>query len=325
MSYMEEMEAALWFLHYGIHEEGNVKNIPSLMFWGPPGAGKTFSAEDYAERNGWKLLFYQCDNKTTAEELIYGFNGAIMSDAISPRGNMTGDQSLVKGILWQAIENSWDPEIEMVLVILDEYDKTTQDADSILLDFLNSTRLSNPIFQQYTGGSNTIQGNRKKVRVIFTSNEHRQLTEPMFRRIKRVKVDFPDKETMLNTIIPSMLGRELIETIGLKNIKLMVNFMYDWRAGNPTRTLVQNQLCDIIVAMHKIYTERSRNEALAFGQKVLTMLVTDDETDRLRWGQENVKIKNKEGQEMGLKRGLCPNMGPKYLMSKFISDYGKSE
>ena len=272
------------------------RSIPAVMLIGEPGAGKTYAAEEFGNRHKYSVLFYQCTEGTNAEAFIYGINAPALADAISVRGDSTGKDALIQGIFWKAIALSHTQD---VLIVIDEYDKSTPQTDALFLDFLNSGRISHPMFTSYKNklayvDGMSIVGNPNKIRVVLTSNYEREFLEPLSRRIVTVEVLFPQEQEMLGILRANLRDDKITD----EAIKVMIDFIYEWRrlhkAGHIQHTLVQNEIarvCSILLHQHQ-----TGNTVWSELTSVMEMLVSKNAKDV---EQFNTYSKNKLSYYVG--------------------------
>ena len=162
--------------------------IPCALLRGLPGAGKTSTAEAFALAVGAKKFFYQCNPGTGFDQLIGQPNlGAVLrQDAAA---------CISDGILIQAAKAAMAGED--VVLILDELDKTSPEVDAYLLDFLQSRRIRDSNMEEIVIPTDV------KFWVFLTSNDERELSDALMRRVRRVTVDRPSRST-----VASVLGIE---------------------------------------------------------------------------------------------------------------------
>ena len=145
-------------------------SIPAMLLRGLPGAGKTSLAEEFAKAVGADLIFYQVTADTDASRLIGDIN---------PRGIVSKDSSktLIDGVLVRAAK----AQAPLVLV-LDEWDKASDEADAFLLDYLQSRRVTDMEM-------NTLYTPESNFWIFLTSNEEREISDALRRRVRVVEVD----------------------------------------------------------------------------------------------------------------------------------------
>ncbi|MEM1830190.1 MAG: MoxR family ATPase [Desulfurococcaceae archaeon] len=146
--------------------------VRAIMLRGPPGVGKTSLAEAISEIFGADFLVYQCTLGTSEDDLLY---------KLSPSERTVSGIEVVKGILPRALEKS---KQKLVVVLLDEFDKTRPSADALLLDFLQNARVT----VRLSNEEEVIVGNKENLIVFLTSNDEREFSEPLMRRLVTINL-----------------------------------------------------------------------------------------------------------------------------------------
>jgi MoxR-like ATPase len=146
-----------------LHSEALAK----FLLRGPPGSGKTHLTRLIAEFLSSQYIFYQCTAGTSEDDLLYKY---------VPSESTKSGIRITFGPLPRALIQS---QKRAVVLTLDEFDKTRPSADALLLDFLQNCRLALYLHDELT----VIEGNPKNLVVFLTSNDFREFSEPLLRRL----------------------------------------------------------------------------------------------------------------------------------------------
>jgi len=143
-----------------------------VLLRGPAGTGKTELSKLIAEYLDAEYIFYQCTIGTTEEDLIY---------KLLPSEDTKSGIKIVLGPLPEALIKS---KKKKTVLVLDEFDKTRPTADALLLDYLQNCRVSVRIKDE-----KVITGNPENLIVVLTSNDERDFSEPLLRRVVSVYLE----------------------------------------------------------------------------------------------------------------------------------------
>ena len=158
------------------------RGIPAMLLEGPAGAGKTFLAESFSKMVESKKIFLQCFKGIGSDNLIIEPN-------ISAIIKKDSDNAISKGALVRAlIESCKHP----VALIIDEIDKADAAFDCLLLDFINSGRVTDGINEWMKGDF--------PIWVFLTSNGERDLSDPLLNRCRRQLLERMSKEAFLKAL-----------------------------------------------------------------------------------------------------------------------------
>ena len=149
--------------------------MKNLILKGSAGVGKTALAEHIAKSFNFRFLYILCHEWVVAEDFFFSINIPTIAKKFA---GLDGGDFYLKGILAEAIELS---KSQKVLILVDELDKASTRIDALLLDFLQNCRVRN------TEGK-LVYGNKDNIVIFITSNEERELIEPLQRRLAKVEL-----------------------------------------------------------------------------------------------------------------------------------------
>jgi len=144
----------------------STSRMPAFLLRGPAGVGKTELTRLVSQWLGARYIFYQCTLNSSEDDLLYRY---------VPDENTKSGIKVLPSVLPQALVKS---RRHKVVLVLDEFDKTRPSTDALLLDFLQNVRISARFESE-----EVIEGNPKNLVVFLTSNDMREFSEPLLRRV----------------------------------------------------------------------------------------------------------------------------------------------
>ena len=234
-------------LELTIRDAGRIKGLSVLLLSGEPGVGKTHSAELFqtlwAESFNCEVtkLFFQCYRGLEKDKLLYDVHVPNMIEAMVNKVIDPDKPTIQEGMLYKAARASLNGK---TLLILDELDKASEEIDTLLLDFFQNGRLSDPMFGEVIA----VPGN---LIVIITSNEQRELNDALYRRMRYIRLMYPDQAKQ-HSILRKM-DAEAYDYFGKDTINDLICLSDLYRAKNVERRIVVNQIARIMsdcMALH---------------------------------------------------------------------------
>ena len=140
---------------------------------------------------------------------------------ITTKKKIKPEDIIQDGILYQILKDSHKGR---VVGVFDEWDKADEEIDTLMYDYLQNCRLTDPSHADLVGIS-------KNILIIFTSNEQRQPALPFLRRVRNVKIDYPTPVEQLDIL--KFRCPEDIQDIGETPIKNLISLSNAYRATNP--------------------------------------------------------------------------------------------
>jgi adenylate kinase family enzyme len=164
-----------------------------FLLRGPPGSGKTHLTNLIARFLRAKYVFFQCASGTSEDDLLYKY---------VPSEDTKSGIRITFGPLPRALQLS--SSTGPVALVLDEFDKTRPSADALLLDFLQNCRLSLYLHDELT----VVKGNPQNLVVFLTSNDFREFSEPLIRRLTVVTLQ-PPKPDIMYRVLSERFGEDV--------------------------------------------------------------------------------------------------------------------
>jgi len=198
----------------------------AILLRGPAGTGKTQLTYLVSQWLDAEYVFYQCTYGTSEEELLYKY---------IPSEETKSGIKITLGPVPRALSISKNRK---VVLVLDEFDKTRPSADALLLDVLQNFRVSLYLDERET----VVAGNPDNLVIFLTSNDTREFSEPLLRRVVSVTL----------SPLPSEKVYELLAKRFRKEVALLLTQIYDdtIRAGLRKPATIQElyQLGEVLEA-----------------------------------------------------------------------------
>ena len=172
-----------------------------ILLRGPAGTGKTQLTWLVSKYLSAEYVFFQCSFGTSEDDLLYKY---------IPSEETKSGIRITLGPIPRALVAS---KSRKTVLVLDEFDKTRPSADALLLDLLQNCRTSLYIDESET----VVQGNPENLVVFLTSNDMREFSEPLLRRVITINLPLLDTRTVYN-----MLSKRFS-----KEISVLLTQIYD--------------------------------------------------------------------------------------------------
>jgi len=184
-------------IYVGINAARRSKTVPAFLLRGPPGAGKTMITQIVADYFNANYVFIQTTLNTTEDELIYKF---------VPSEQTKSGVRVQYGPLPDALIKSRQ---RITVLTIDEFDKTRPSADALLLDYLQNARVSFRIDDR----EDVIVGDKNNLIVFITSNDNREFSEPLLRRVITIDFKLPDPRDVEKLLRRHFDDEKIVKTL----------------------------------------------------------------------------------------------------------------
>jgi len=176
-------------------------NRKAFLLRGPAGVGKTHLTYLIAKWLNAEYVYFQCTYGTDEDNLLYKY---------VPSEQTKSGIKIALGPIPRALLMS---QRKKVVLVLDEFDKTRPTADALLLDVLQNFRVS----LYWNDDETVVVGNSSNLIVFLTSNDMREFSEPLLRRLVAITL-----KPLPTTAVYEMLKKQFKE-----NIALLLTQIYD--------------------------------------------------------------------------------------------------
>jgi len=195
--YVVGQDDIIKLIYVGINAARRSKTVPAFLLRGPPGAGKTMITQIVADYFNAHYVFVQTTLNTTEDELIYKF---------VPSEETKSGVRIQYGSLPDVLIKSRE---KITVLTIDEFDKTRPSADALLLDYLQNARVSFRIDDR----EDVIVGDKNNLIIFITSNDNREFSEPLLRRIIAINFKLPDPKDVEKLLRRHFDDEKIIKTL----------------------------------------------------------------------------------------------------------------
>ena len=234
--------------------------VPSIMLYGVPGSGKTAFAKFIAKELDAEFIFGPCFDNMGQEQMIYDWDLGLLADSMGGNSNAKGSEALKPGFLLRALTSS---QTKKTVLLLDEIDKAKPAVDTYLLSYLQECMINDSI-------QGKIEGNKKNLLIVFTSNKHRELNDALDRRMMIIReFHFPEKNDFIQQL--KMINPK-VNIYNSAKLHLLVELVYAYRKLETKKKPAQNQIADLVSELMLISNNKSISRKERYKMKFQSFL-----------------------------------------------------
>lgn len=235
-----------------VRDAGRIDGISAVLLSGEPGTGKTRWAKLIAQSWADTFISYQCHEGTGKEEMFCDMDIAGVIERLSPHSDGgNGNGYVSKGLLPLACEASQKGK---VVLLFDEIEKGRMAVDNMLLSFLQDGKVFVPHVGEFVA---------KMENIIFvaTTNEQRLLSEPLYRRMRRLHIPFPSADELF-TIVKSMVNADDFQAVGHETCRFLVTLAMWSRSQDVIKKITAPEIARLIGDLAALEDKKERLTAL---------------------------------------------------------------